>query len=90
MRSFSATVPVIENRFPQYRHKAVMLSLGNAYSHDDDLISFARRAAEATSQLSAELKVDGVALSLEYRNRKLFSCATGGTGRVGDQVTENV
>lgn len=89
MRSFSATVPVTESRFPQYRHKAVMLSLDNAYSHDD-LISFARRAAEATSQLSAELKIDGVALSLEYRNRKLFSCATRGTGRVGDQVTENV
>lgn len=89
LASSLATVPVTEKRFAQYRHKSLMLSLDNAYKHDD-LVSFARRASEANTKLSAELKIDGIALSLEYRNRRLVSAATRGNGRIGDEVTENV
>ncbi|CDF37579.1 unnamed protein product [Chondrus crispus] len=87
--SFAATVPITEKRFPQYRHKALMLSLDNAYKHDD-LVSFARRAADANSDISAELKVDGIALSLEYHNGKLAAAATRGNGRIGEDITDNV
>lgn len=89
LESQIATVPLSEKLFPQYRHKALMLSLDNAYKYDD-LVSFGRRAVEANTKLSAELKIDGVALSLEYRKGRLFSAATRGTGRIGDQITENV
>lgn len=87
--SQKATVPISEKLFPQYRHKALMLSLDNAYKHED-LVSFGKRADQAGTKISAELKVDGVALSLEYRRGRLFSAATRGTGRIGDQITENV
>lgn len=83
------TVPVTEGLFPQYRHHALMLSLDNAYRYEQ-LTSFSKRADEAGSRLSAELKIDGVALSLEYRRGELFAAATRGTGRVGDMVTDNV
>lgn len=89
LSSNMATVSITEKRFPQYRHKTLMLSLDNAYKHDD-LVSFSKRAKEANSKLSAELKIDGVALSLEYRNRKLHSASTRGNGRIGDDITENV
>lgn len=87
--SFAATVPVSTKRFPQHRHLALMLSLDNAYHHND-LVCFYKRAFEAGSALSAELKIDGVALSLEYRHRKLFLASTRGTGRIGDEVTDNI
>lgn len=88
LSSFASTVPVSSKRFAPYRHCALMLSLDNAYSHDD-LLSFMRRAEAAVSTIAAELKIDGVALSLEYRHGKLAAVATRGTGRIGDNVTEN-
>lgn len=88
LTSFASTVPVSTKRFAPYRHCALMLSLDNAYSHDD-LLSFLRRAEAAESSIAAELKIDGVALSLEYRHGKLAVAATRGTGRIGDNVTEN-
>lgn len=87
--SFTITVPVTTKLFPQHRHKALMLSLDNAYDYDQ-LSTFFKRATEAGSSISAELKIDGVALSLEYRNRKLHLAATRGTGRLGDEITTNV
>lgn len=88
LSSFASTVPVSTKRFAPYRHCALMLSLDNAYSHDD-LLSFMRRAEAAKSPIAAELKIDGLALSLEYRHGKLNVAATRGTGRIGDDVTEN-
>ena len=87
--SFVRTVSVTTKLFPQHRHKALMLSLDNAYKHDD-LVAFIKRATDSNSVLSAELKIDGVALSLEYRKRKLHIAATRGTGRIGDEITKNV
>lgn len=89
MTSFASTVSTSTKRFAPYRHPALMLSLDNAYSHDD-LLSFVRRAENAGSSIAAELKIDGVALSLEYRHGKLVAASTRGTGRIGDNVTENV
>lgn len=83
------TVDITERLFPQYRHKAKMLSLDNAYERDH-LLSFAKRAEEAGTPLSVELKIDGVALSIEYRRGKLFKAATRGSGRIGDEVTDNI
>lgn len=87
--SFYATVPTSTKLFPQRRHRALMLSLDNAYTYSD-LAAFASRASTANSTIAAELKIDGVALSLEYRNGRLHHALTRGTGRIGDDVTENV
>ncbi|PXF45137.1 DNA ligase [Gracilariopsis chorda] len=87
--SFYATVPTSTKLFPQRRHRALMLSLDNAYTYSD-LTAFMNRASTAKSKIAVELKIDGVALSLEYRNGHLCHALTRGTGRIGDDVTENV
>ncbi|KAI0561730.1 DNA ligase (NAD(+)) [Gracilaria domingensis] len=87
--SFVATVPVTVKRFAQCRHNALMLSLDNAYTHAD-LTAFVNRSFAVQSEVFAELKIDGVALSLEYHNRELCLALTRGTGRLGDDITENV
>lgn len=89
LRSSLEMVSTSTKLFPQHKHKALMLSLDNAYNHED-LVAFIRRATLANTEISAELKIDGVALSLEYREGQLVLAATRGTGRIGDNVTENV
>ncbi|PXF45947.1 DNA ligase [Gracilariopsis chorda] len=86
---FYATVPTSANLFPQRRHRALMLSLDNGYTYSE-LTAFMKWASLAKSKIAAELKIDGVALSLEYRNGHLCHALTRGTERIGDDVTENV
>lgn len=87
--SFYGPANVTTKRFEQHRHMALMLSLDNAYKHQD-LVTFAKRASDVGSKLISELKIDGVALSLEYRKGRLHLAATRGTGRIGDDITDNV
>lgn len=90
VNSYDKTVPVDLARPFQYRHRQPMLSLDNARNHDD-LAAFFRRAQLAgATDIAAELKIDGVALSLEYRHGSLFAASTRGSGRIGDDVTRNV
>lgn len=81
------------SRFAQYPHKYPMLSLGNTYSigEIEDFAARASRMLEGTSFCyCCELKFDGTAICLTYRNGKLFRALTRGDGVVGDDVTENV
>ncbi|PXF44256.1 DNA ligase [Gracilariopsis chorda] len=87
--SFAATFPVTTKRFAQCRHNALMLSLDNAYNHAH-ITAFVNRALAVQSEISAEVKIDGVALSLEYQNRELCRALNRGTGRHGDDITDNV
>ena len=81
-----------QKEFMQYPHRYPMLSLGNTY----DIIevqAFAERAAKSIGHAftySCELKFDGTAICLTYRNGKLFRALTRGDGAVGDDVTANV
>ncbi len=82
--------------FPAFTHEAPMLSLANTYRLED-LEAFCARVAsglgvEESGDLawSVEPKVDGVALSLHYRQGRLVNAATRGDGRSGDEVTANV
>ena len=84
--------------FEQYPHRYPMLSLGNTYDISE-VQAFADRAAkgipeEETAQVpfsfSCELKFDGTAICLTYRNGKLARALTRGDGTIGDDVTENV
>ena len=77
--------------FEQYPHRYPMLSLGNTYDITE-VQAFADRAAKGignTFTFSSELKFDGTAICLTYRNGKLFRALTRGDGTVGDDVTAN-
>ena len=82
--------------FGKVRHAVPMLSLGNAFSDDDvvDFIARVRRflglAADATVELTAEPKIDGLSISLTYEHGRLAQAATRGDGTEGENVTANV
>lgn len=83
----------IATEFNKVTHKAMMLSLANAFN-DDDLIDFDRRVKNVTGQKEVEyvveLKIDGLAMSLVYENGTLIYGATRGDGEVGEDVTSNI
>jgi DNA ligase (NAD+) len=73
-------------------HKYPMLSLGNTYN-EQDLKDFDERVKKAVNEpydYIAELKFDGVAISLIYENGLLTKAITRGDGVKGDVVTANV
>lgn len=78
--------------FAQYPHRFPMLSLGNTYNIEE-LYSFDERIRKATDQpvqYCCELKFDGTAICLTYKNGILVRALTRGDGTIGDDVTENV
>ena len=82
------------DQFNKITHKRQMLSLANAFNYDE-LVDFDRRVKEAIGDYQdvvydCELKIDGLALSLEYVDGKLNYGATRGDGLVGEDVTHNV
>ncbi|AUA33798.1 NAD-dependent DNA ligase LigA [Pseudomonas sp. SGAir0191] len=80
--------------FSQVRHEVPMLSLGNAFE-EDDLREFGRRVTEGLDQpgavdFSCEPKLDGLAVSLLYRDGHLVQGATRGDGTTGEDISANV
>ena len=78
--------------FPPHEHAERMLSLDNVFSVEE-LREWAEKTAAAagrTVQWLTELKIDGLAISLAYRNGELVTASTRGDGRVGENITENV
>ncbi|MFC7372492.1 NAD-dependent DNA ligase LigA [Fictibacillus iocasae] len=78
--------------FEKVQHNVPMLSLGNAFN-EQDLRDFDRRASEgAGGKVSyvAELKIDGLAVSLLYENGKFVRGATRGDGTTGEDITNNL
>ncbi len=86
----------ITKEFPTVVHRDPMLSLSNTYSIAE-VTDFCNRveklvAAEggSTPEYVAELKYDGVAISLLYRDGLLVRGSTRGDGRQGDEITANL
>ena len=82
----------LKKEFEQYPHKYPMLSLGNTYDITE-VQGFADRATKGIGNAftySCELKFDGTAICLMYKNGKLARALTRGDGTVGDDVTRNV
>lgn len=79
--------------FSEVKHEVPMLSLGNAFS-EQDIDDFDRRIREGVGSdnidYAAEPKLDGLAISLLYKNGILERAATRGDGRTGEDVTLNV
>lgn len=78
--------------FPEVVHTRQMLSLDNSYNIDE-LRAFderCRRLAEGRAlEYVAELKIDGLSLSLQYEDGVLARGVTRGDGRIGEDVTQN-
>ena len=79
--------------FSPVTHAEPMLSLDNVFD-EDELRAWSERAERglegANLRYSVEPKIDGLALSITYRDGELVQAATRGDGRVGEDVTENV
>jgi len=76
----------------QVRHAAPMLSLDNSYNEGEleEWLGRVRRGlGREPSGLVAELKIDGLSLSLTYEDGVLARAVTRGNGEVGDDVTTN-
>ncbi|HTX87459.1 MAG TPA: NAD-dependent DNA ligase LigA [Bacteroidales bacterium] len=81
----------ITKQFRQVTHKYPMLSLGNTYS-EEEVREFEERIHKLIGdavEYVCELKFDGVAIGLTYRNGVLVQAVTRGDGVAGDDVTAN-
>ncbi len=82
----------ITKEFKNVKHKYPMLSLGNTYSETElaDFDDRVKKALNAPYEYVCELKYDGVAIGLTYKNGVLVQAVTRGDGESGDDVTTNV
>ncbi|WP_335909984.1 NAD-dependent DNA ligase LigA [Shewanella indica] len=78
-------------KFEQVTHLKPMLSLDNAFS-EEDFAAFHKRVTDRVGEFSycCEPKLDGLAVSILYRDGVLERAATRGDGAVGEDITENV
>src|ERR1700734_1867912 len=83
-------------RFKKVRHAIPMLSLDNAFAEGDvvDFVGrirrFLKRGDDDSIGFSAEPKIDGLSMSLRYRDGELVTAATRGDGAEGEDVTANI
>ena len=97
LRSASSPTQIIggsaSDRFPQVQHPIPMLSLANAFDRDG-LEAWHRRVTDLLDgqpfRMVAELKIDGLAVRLVYREGAFVLGATRGNGQTGEDVTPNL
>jgi DNA ligase (NAD+) len=80
------------DQFAKVRHRSPMLSLQNAFD-EAEIRAFDKRVRASVGDdvgYCAELKIDGLAISLTYSKGRLQRAATRGDGTVGEDVTANV
>ena len=84
-----------QSALPKHTHLVPMLSLGNAFD-EAELAAWEAKAVRLAGEdvrrsgYTAELKIDGAAVSLTYRDGVLVTGATRGNGTVGEDVTPNL
>lgn len=81
----------VVSNFKKVIHKRPMLSLGNVFN-ESDIIKFDERIKKEgfNPTYVCELKIDGLAISLNYENGVLVGGTTRGDGKVGEDITSNV
>ncbi|CRK85544.1 DNA ligase [Candidatus Providencia siddallii] len=84
----------IQSRLNTIYHKTPMLSLNNIFN-DKEYFNFNKRLknilkTQKEITFCCELKLDGLAVNLLYKNSKLVQATTRGNGFLGEDVTENV
>lgn len=83
---------LVASGFPPHEHAERMLSLDNVFSLDE-FTEWAEKTAAAAARpvrWLSELKIDGLAISLAYRDGVLETATTRGDGRTGEDITDNV
>jgi DNA ligase (NAD+) len=80
-------------KFGEVRHRTPMLSISNAFE-EEDVRAFDRRVCQALGservEYATEPKLDGLAVSLVYRDGAFAQGATRGDGTTGEDVTTNL
>lgn len=81
----------ITRNFPVVPHRFPMLSLGNSYSREE-VAGFVARVERSVgrTRFTMELKYDGVAISLTYKDGALVRGVTRGDGEKGEDITNNI
>lgn len=76
--------------FKKVTHEIPMLSLGDIFN-EEEIIEFDEKIKKEIKNPNyiAELKIDGLSVSLLYKNGKLVRAATRGDGNVGEDITHN-
>ena len=82
----------VQDEFKKVTHKRMMLSLANAFN-EADLRDFDKKIRDVLGvdkvKYMAEMKIDGLGISLVYRKNLIYA-ATRGDGTIGEDVTSNV
>ena len=94
VRSDSPTLRVggeVISDFKKVTHEVPMMSLGDIFN-SDEIIEFDERVRKVVKnpEYVCELKIDGLSVSLLYKNGKLVRGATRGDGITGEDITHNV
>ncbi len=83
----------ITKDFPTLKHKYPMLSLSNTYSREEleeYLVRTQKLLPDDELEFVCELKYDGAAISITYRDGQLHQALTRGDGSQGDEITNNI
>ena len=83
------------SKFGKFKHYEPMLSLSNSFNLNDSKEFFDKASNFLKRQnnkyiFNVDFKIDGVSLSLIYKNNKLFKAITRGDGFIGEEITQNV
>jgi len=80
------------DQFEKVPHSRPMLSLANSYSREEveEWADRIHRESAGDTRFTCELKYDGVAIALQYRDRQLVRALTRGDGTIGEDITTNV
>jgi len=83
---------VVSVGFPEHEHAERMLSLDNVFSLEElrEWMQKAESSAGRSVRWLSELKIDGLAINLAYRDGVLETATTRGNGYVGEDITENI
>lgn len=82
----------VTKKFASVKHRFPMLSLANTYSREE-IVEWEIRIKKSTEtpiEYVCELKYDGVAIGISYKEGKLDKAVTRGDGTSGEDVTTNV
>ena len=78
--------------FEKIGHEIPMLSLGDVFSKEElaDFVANLDQTVHQQIDYNCELKIDGLAISLVYRNGKFVQGSTRGNGQIGEDITPNL
>lgn len=82
----------VSSSFEEVKHKYRLYSLDNTYNYDELKKWYERVTKECgvNQELVCELKIDGLAIALSYKDGYFVKGATRGNGIVGEEITQNL